>query len=152
MSDREERGKFYDMVACGNAPAREWLILFHDYCHEIDDVIDENDWDNERVLGVFIAANTLYSHPFYCAHHKVLGPCILIATSVYVDSNKWEKDPAKWKKWWAEVMRHSGNEVIFAVANICGGWKHLRYVTAPLYASCYVYHADKYGTPDSPKT
>lgn len=142
-----ERNQFYETVACGNRLAYDFLTLFHGYMHEIDDIIDESDWTPERVLACFASACRVYSHPFYSANRKALSPSILVATSVYHDSNQWEKDPALWKRWFADVMRHSGNQVIFTVAHLCGGWKHMQGLTKPLMAASYVYHADKYGTP-----
>lgn len=143
----DERRKFYATVANGNLSANDWLCQWHDYCHEIDDVIDTPDYAPERVLGLFERANALYTHPFYQLHRAKLSTMILVATSLYSDSNKWEKDAALWKRWWAEVMRHCGNEAIFAVAQICGGYTHMKGLTAPMLAMCYVYHKDKYGTP-----
>lgn len=151
QSFTEQRCQFYGTVAHGNAGAHEWLCLWHDYCHEIDDIIDIPDWSAERVIAVFERANALYTHAFYQTHRLALSPMILVATSLYNDANKWEQDPQLWKRWWAEVMRHCGNEVIFAVAQICGGYQHLKSITAPMLAMCYVYHKDKYGTPDAPK-
>jgi hypothetical protein len=147
----KERARFYQLVANGNTAGLDFLTRFHAYMHEIDDIIDERDWNNERVLKCFASACLLYSHPFYSANRHRLGTAILVATSLYNDANKWERDPALWKRWWADVMRHAGNEVIFAVAQICGGWGHLKSLTAPMMAMSYIYHADKYGTPANPK-
>lgn len=147
----EERNKFYRTVSCGNAIAYEFLVQFHEYCHEVDDIIDLPDWSPERVLNCFALACRLYSHPFYTQHRKAIGPAILVATSLYQDANKWEQDPALWKQWWADVLRHAGNQVTFTIAQLCGGWTHMKGLTAPLMASSYIYHADKYGTPGNPK-
>lgn len=147
MSFSEERSAFYRTVANGNELAREWLCLFHDYCHELDDVIDIPDWSPARVLAVFERANLIYTHPFYAAYRAQLTPAIQVATAIYSDANHWEKEPDLWKKQWADVMRHSGNEVIFSVAFITGGYAHLKSITRPMLAMCYIYHKDKYGVP-----
>lgn len=147
QSFKEERSAFYRTIANGDAAAHDFLCQWHDYCHEIDDIIDTPDWSSERLLKLFEFANRVYTHPFYALHRKVLSPVVLVATSLYADSNAWEKDDQLWKRWWADVLRHCGNEVIFTVAQICGGYFHVRSITAPLMAMCYIYHKDKHGTP-----
>lgn len=150
MSDatfKEERARFYRLAACGNELAMDFLCQWHDYCHEIDDVIDTPDYTPARLLALLEFANRLYSHAFYAQHRQVLSPVILVATSIYADSNKWEQDEQLWKRWWAEVLRHCGNEVTYTVAQLCGGYMHVRQITAPLMAMSFIYHKDKYGLP-----
>jgi len=143
---------FFSKVSNGDRLAADFLCRFMAYCHGVDDVIDESKWDAETLLALLVQASEVYSHEFYRMHVGRLQTPILTATSVYADSIKWEKDPALWKREWAEVTRHAGNEVILAVALICGGFAHLRDVSAPLYATCFVYHKDRYGTPTEPRT
>ena len=139
---------FLKLAANGDELAWDWLKLFHLYCHETDDVIDNETWDAESLCRVFILACKCYSHDFYRFNvHRLQLPCLL-ATSTYADSVKWEKsDQPLWKRIWSDVTRHSGNGPILAVSMITGGWAHLRSVEAPLLASCYCYHRERYSTP-----
>lgn len=142
--DSPQIAEFLRFAANGNGAGAEWLHLWHRYNHAVDDVIDENLWDAETLLRLLVQACECYSHHFYVAHLDQLQTPALLATRTYGDSVDWEKG-ALWKRHFAEVMRHAGNEVICAVALICGGFEHLTKVSAPLMASCAIYHADKYG-------
>jgi hypothetical protein len=141
----------YHQIANGDAAAENFLWLWGCYLRAVDDVIDENKWDPESILDVLILANSFYSHPFYVQNCRTLQLVVMMATNWWADSVKWEKAPEQWKKDWADVLRHSGNEVIIAVAIICGGWTHGRKFSAPLLGMCYVYHADKHGVPGNPE-
>jgi hypothetical protein len=140
-------GRFYMKVANGNVSAAQFIWMFHTWCHEIDDIIDDGKWDALSINTVLLGAAGLYAHPFYIEHWAALQSQIIIATSVYADSNLWEKDPALWKRQWAEVLRHSGLHINFTIAMICGGWEHLRGLGSAQLAMAYIYHADKHGVP-----
>lgn len=143
----EQVNDFLRFAANGDAVASDWLTLWHRYNHAVDDVIDNATWDFESLLALFVTACMCYSHPFYALNRLALQMPVLLATRTYGDSVKWERDPALWKRQFAEVTRHAGNDVICAVAMLTGGWEHLTKVSAPLLASCFVYHADLYGRP-----
>jgi len=138
---------FFAQVANGNPLAEDWLCRYYDFAHAVDDVIDLERWDPESVLAVLVQASEVYAHPFYVLHGLRLQLPIITSTDTYLDSVHWEKAPELWKRQWAEVMRHAGNEVIMAVGMICGGWETVRKLSAPWMASCFIYHADRYGVP-----
>jgi len=139
------------IIANGVAGAEDFLRLWGCYLRAVDDVCDEQKWEPENILRVLMMACQFYSHPFYVRHVAKLQMPVLIATNLWTDSVRWEKEPEPWKRQWADVLRHSGNEVILAVAMICGGWEGMRRISAPLMAMCYVYHADKHGVPGTPE-
>lgn len=144
----EKVNRFLRLVAANDEGGFEFLKLWHQICHTTDDVIDENKWDAESLLEVFMLASTVYSTPFYRQNSARLQLPCLTATGVYQLSVKWEKpNEPLWHRIWADVLRHSGNDVMFAVALICGGYDHLMKICGPLYASCFVYHRDRYSTP-----
>lgn len=136
-----------NVIACGNVEARSVLESWWEFCHAVDDVIDEQQWNADSILNAFALGLGFYSHPFYRRYALVLQMPVLLATNFYADSVVWEKEPVLWKRQWADVLRHAGNELIVAVAIIVGGFDHAQKISRALLASCYVYHADKYGTP-----
>lgn len=139
---------FFTMVARGDHDAERFLALWGAYCHDVDDVIDENLWDAEHIVSVLALAVTFYSDPYYVRNVALLRMPVLMATAVFADSCIWEqKEQPLWKRQFADVMRHSGNEVINCVAFIQGGYDHMQQVSLPLMATCYIYHKDKYGLP-----
>lgn len=143
----EELRRWFTHIANGNPSGGAWLSLYHDWCHEVDDVIDLPDWSPETLLKVLVRACEVYSHPFYVKNCKHLQGVCILATAEYSDSINWERAPELFKRQWAEVMRHAGNHVIYTVALLCGGYEHLLNFSGPWRAMCYVYHKDKYGTP-----
>lgn len=138
---------FMSVIARGNPGAHELLKVWWEFCHAVDDVIDESQWNAEALLNVQAIGIGFYSHPFYLRYVSALQMPALIATNFYEDSVKWEREPILWKRQWADVLRHAGNDVIVAVAYIVGGYEHMQAISRALLASCYVYHADRYGVP-----
>lgn len=143
--------KYHDKVCAefcrGNATALEWVGMWHNYVHEIDDIVDEDDWRPERLLKCLIMANDLYSHTFYIQFKDRLQIPILCSTNTYRTSVQWERSPELWKRQWADVLRHCGGLVHETVAVIVGGYENLQSMSAPLLAGCYIAHKDKYGLP-----
>lgn len=142
-----ETVSFLDVIAKGNPEATELLKAGWRFCHAVDDVIDEAQWNADAILNTSALGIAFYSHPFYRRNIAALRMPVLIATSWYEDSVNWEKAPELWKRRWADVLRHAWNGVIMAVAYLVGGYEHMQAVSRPLLASCYVYHADRYGVP-----
>lgn len=131
----------------GNALALDFIVKWHHYCHEIDDIVDLPDWSQARVLNCLDFCHELHSHPYYRLHHQRLEVVIALATRWWLTSVEWEHDPVSWKRKWADVLRHSGNLLLEAVAFQCGGWNNLCEISRPLLGACYVYHHDKHGDP-----
>lgn len=137
---------FLRHAANGNPAGAEFLALWHRLNHEVDDVVDEGKWDSDSILEVLMLACMVYSSAFYRQHAERLSAVVLVATNTWLDSCKWEKDPALWKRRFAEVMRHAGNDVVYTVAMITGGWEHLRKISAPTMAASYIHQKDKHGS------
>jgi len=115
------------------------------YCHEIDDIIDGDRVGPELILGTFALAIELYSHPFYIKHLAGLRQVARNITSTYADTVAWEQGPADWQRKWAEHHRHCSNEMVQAVAMICGGYEHARAIMPELRAMAYHEHHDREG-------
>jgi hypothetical protein len=143
----QAKGKLRDLLgsfANGNQLATDWLCIYYEWTHEVDDIIDEDDWDPEKLLKAFLRACEVYSHPFYVLNSQHLqGICILV-TAEYADSIKWERAPELFKRQWADVMRHTSNNVFYTVALLTGGYEHLRKIANSWRAVCYVQHKDKH--------
>jgi hypothetical protein len=119
--------EFCREVCLGNSDAMDFCNSWFIYCHAIDDLIDDNERPKpERLLEVFIQANVLFSCAFYVAFHVSLQPIVLLITNAYADSVAWEASPEPHRRAIADVIRCCGNDMFFAVAMICGGWKHAR--------------------------
>jgi hypothetical protein len=120
--------EMYDFACKGNAEAVDFLkravVLFH----AGDDLIDERT-EAEFKIGVLMAARELYGHPFFLKHSQALHAAIRTCVSTWADSVAWERSSDPDKVNWADHARHAGVDLIFVVADICGGWGHRRAVS-----------------------
>lgn len=115
----------------GNQQAIEFCNIFYRYVHAIDDLIDLKEdgrptMSNEDILAIFADAALLYNCPFFYQNRQHLFPLIISVTNQYADSVSWERSPVNRRRAIADVLRCCGDEVLFLVAMICGGWRHMR--------------------------
>jgi len=131
--------------AClGQPDAMDFLTLWSDYVHGIDDLIDEVT-EPEFRIGLFAQALNLYNHPFYLKHRERLYPVILSCTNLYADSVAWEKSDDEWRRQFSDWARHGGAEMVLAVAGIVGGYRHMRSISLELRTVNYQEHHDEKG-------
>lgn len=134
----------------GNAEAADWLAQWQAYVHAIDDQVDGDVSGPDRaehLLRTFIGASELYTHPFFVRHAQQLQVLDAVVTNAYADAVAFERDPAEWKRQWADHYRHVGSEMALAVAYLCGGYAHMRAVSADLRSICHWKHHDRHGKP-----
>lgn len=125
------------MLANGNASAAEFLCLWALYCHAIDDVVDGDTKDAEGVIRSFTLAPLVFGHPFYIENISALRVVTLLVSNMYADGEAWKSADEHWRRQFADSYRHAGNEMVFAVALICGGYEHLRSVSEMQRTICY---------------
>lgn len=130
--------ELYDTACQGNPDALAFLIAFHGYCHQIDDLIDgETAYNPENLLKVLMTANALYSTPFYLQHAWRLQAVVASITNTYADSVAWENSDEKWKSGVADVIRQCGNDMVLVVAFIVGGYNNMRAISLKLREFAY---------------
>lgn len=113
-------------TACnGNHDALTWLNTFHELAHLADDLVDEV--FSAEGLGRLLVTNiALCSLPFWFAWHAELRPILNQTCSNWLDSVELERRPQAWAREYANTLRLCGNDLVIAVARICGGWEHSR--------------------------
>jgi hypothetical protein len=131
-------------ISKGNAEAVDFLTRWGAYVHGIDDLIDEVS-DNEFKISLFARAIEIYTHPFFLKNIIALRQVALHANNLYADSVACEKSEVKWEKDFADWARHSPTEMVLAVANIAGGYDHMRAVSMEMRKLCYNEHHDDKG-------
>ncbi len=137
-----------ERICVGNPSAMDFLANhWSPYCHEIDDIVDGDRPEARDLLKTFARAAMLYSHPFYLANWQALRAVVLNVTVSYADSVAWERSPTGWQRDWADHQRHSGMEMVVAVAAICGGHEHAFNVSQEQRVLCHVDHHDRKGLP-----
>ena len=115
--------------ACrGNAEAVDFVNRAWWYFHAIDDLVDEANLPAEFKVKVMIAGQELFTHIYFARNAVALNAILRNIASTYMDSVAWEKSADADKSQYAEVWRHVGLELLFVVADLCGGWEHRRAV------------------------
>lgn len=125
-------------VCNGNQEAYEFLCLWARWCHEIDDIIDGDRKGAEAIIATFALAPVVLSHSFYIRHLLALRSVVMLVINMYADSVSWEFGHEQWKRDLANCYRHAGNEMVFAVAQLCGGYEHVRTVSQEQRQICYL--------------
>lgn len=117
-----------DHACKGDAAAVDFVKQTWSVFHAVDDLFDENT-ENEFKAKLLVHAMGLYAHPFFVRNAHALNAVIRTCASTYLDSLAWEKSEDPDQRAWADAARHVGLELLFAVADICGGWEHRRAVS-----------------------
>ncbi len=133
--------KLIERVCCKDPEAMDFLANhWAPYCHAVDDCVDDPQNTHEQLLATFARAIMLYSHPFYVRNLLALRQVALNITHVYAQTVAWEKSELGWQRIWADHHRHVSNEMVVAVATICGGYVHARTVVPELRVMAYAEH------------
>jgi hypothetical protein len=128
MSEHDLEAEMIEHACKGDAAAMDFVHAAWALFHAVDDLIDEQT-ESEFRVKLLVSAMSLYAHPFFVRHAHALNAIIRNCASTYMDSVAWEKSEDADKRAWADVARHCGLELLFAVADICGGWEHRRAVS-----------------------
>jgi hypothetical protein len=123
-------------AALGNVDALVFLLSWNSYIHAVDDLVDEA-MTPDLLLDCLMQANALYATPFWIANSARLAGIIALVANAYADSLKFEHGPEDWKRRHADVLRQAGNEMVIAVAQIVGGWRHARSISLRVREQAY---------------
>lgn len=138
------------MLCKGDQEAMIFNDMWYRYCHAIDDLIDTMEdgrpmMNAEQMLEIFALAAMLYNSPFFVRHRDMLFPIVLQVTSAFADSVAWERSPIKHRRTISNVLSACGDELYFTVALICGGWSHMRSISATIRERDYCAQHDANG-------
>lgn len=119
-------------AANGNEAAADFLIAFVAFCHLLDDVVDKDQpVDDKRLARESLALiDALLLNPFVRDNAAVLWPLITVGFSAWLDSNEWERSDDVAKRRDADVVKGVYHEVVWLTARLCGGYEHMRAVSA----------------------
>lgn len=128
--------------------AARFISAYNEYAHAIDDIIDEKIVDPEFILKTFKLAAQIYTSNFYLRNYLFLYPAILLAHNMYSDSVILERSNEDWKRREADVLRHSGNEILLAVVSLlCKNHEEFREISLLTRERAYKLHHDDKGEP-----
>lgn len=140
-------------ICNGNEEAFDWMQIGRIYCHEIDDLIDEDtklehDVARKLVAGAHACrigaiALDLYTHPFFLKNMATLKEAMMTNTLNYADSVATEESQVEWQRQFSDWARHGWVQVCLTVARICGGFDHAKSLSMELRTMSYVDHHDQ---------
>lgn len=115
--------KDVNKVTGGNVEANECLAKWAACLRAVDDIIDNQTYDADRILTALALNIQFCSDPFYRRHVQRLQIPALVATGIWEVSVNWEQSHKDWRKQWADVLRHADVIFLGAVCLICRGWE-----------------------------
>jgi hypothetical protein len=120
------------IVACGNKDAEAFVLSFVAFCHMLDDIVDgDKPVDDMRLVRESLALiDEMMLNPWVNANRIFLWPSIVGCFNAWIDANKWERDGTPVQQRDADVVKGIYHETVFLVARLCGGFDHMRFVTA----------------------
>lgn len=113
------------MAANGNADAEAFLCSWVAHCRMMDDAFDrDRPVTDERMGEVFTGLmSELSGSQFYQVHKPMLFALMVVSINAWIDANK--RSGAE-----RAVLAGMYHEVVYLVAFIVGGWRHLRHVSS----------------------
>ena len=102
-----------------------FIQLYVDYCHRIDDLIDEK-FEAEALLKCLYLASLIYSSDYFSRNRSFLLPIEHHIINTYADSVKWEKESDTNKTKYVDMLRHCGLDMILKIVQLEFGWDILR--------------------------
>jgi hypothetical protein len=119
--------------------AVEFVKLYAEYIHAVDDIIDEGK-NPKLILDTFNLATALFSSPFWHKHKDQLLIVDFLINNQYADVVSWEKSNDKWKRREAKALSHVGYNMLFAVIIVVAGRNKLREVSEKFRAWAHYKH------------
>ncbi len=124
--------------------AKLMLKTYCNYCHDVDDIIDEKKIDSEHVLKTQAMMSDILNSDFWVKNAHFLYIVEALINNDYADSNilmNKPKDSPEYQQ--GDVLRCSGNLMIFAVILLTKGRDALRKVSLAIREASYKAHHDK---------
>lgn len=114
MTRKEELQKKLQDLFKSRLVAFEFVCLYLDYCHMVDDLVDEG--KNIDLVNKTIAmASRVFNTTYWKQHGHALILVDRIIHNKYFDCVKWEHSNEEWKQSHARVLNHCGYDMLFAV-------------------------------------
>lgn len=133
-------------AANGNAEAQAFLVAWLRWIHLIDDITD-GDLPPQHTVRVARWSCDLFCCPFFQRYSQCLMPSIQLMACAFEDSLDLASSPYPHERTIADVIRHTGGDMIRLVAFITGGYELMRTISVPLRKICYADHHAADGTP-----
>lgn len=111
--------------------------------HLIDDVVDEPK-DIRRTTEAFSLARMIWSSPLYLKWKTALDVVDELANDAYECSEIWKDSTEEWKRVHADVLRHQGYNIFFAIIYLECGRNALKEVSQHFREYSHYKHLEDY--------
>lgn len=112
----------------GHKDARDFVFMYCQYVHAIDDCVDEERSTEQTARTIKLAA-LVFNSAYWNKWKQTLYVLERVIYCNYFDSVEWEKSNEAWKRRDAKVLNQSGYLMIFAVILIELGEDKLKEVS-----------------------
>ena len=107
------KGELFELLK-ERKDALDFLKYYIDYCHMIDDLVDE-DKNIELVRQTSKQAAIVFNCPYWKQWGANLYLVDRITHNTYFDSVVWEKSEEEWKRRDARALNHCAYNMLFAI-------------------------------------
>lgn len=131
-------------ILCPFPEAVEFAVAYRNYIHSIDDLVDEVQRpSSEQLLKVFSESAICFSLPFWQQYKSALIVTEQLINNTYADSVDWETSSDLMKQQDANVLRHCGLDMFFAVILLTAGREKLREISSDFRFQCHQLQTSK---------
>jgi hypothetical protein len=118
------------LITKGNREAALWLVDYDAFCGLMDDIIDEGEVSQSRLVQETLNLLGDLSNPGWARENAPrLFPLIVAAANTWLDSNKLALEVDARKRLASDVLKSQYTEMERFVAFLCGGFEHMRAVS-----------------------
>lgn len=132
MSTRNHLLRIYREAALDDVAAVAFLMAWHDWCHRVDDHIDEKQ-DHASIVDRAMEQTTFMSCPYFLSHARELGLIQSLILDCYRQSVAIERGTEPGLVPLGDVLRLSGNLMVVAVAYLKAGPNHMKNISNQLW-------------------
>lgn len=128
---REERNRRLMDWFANNKDAVVCMVLISNIVEIWDDLIDARESVSDTQINTAFLQTLidLPSNPFWKQYQPLLNPIIMVSVNAWMDANDAQKSDEQWKRRMAFYLRNASMELVLYIAQLTGGWQHLRNVS-----------------------
>lgn len=118
------------IIAKGNREAALWLMDYDAFCGLLDDIIDEGEVNESRLVRETLNLLGNLCNPGWTRENAPrLYPLIVAAANTWQDSNALAVQTDERKRLASDVLKSQYTEMERFVAFLCGGYDHMRAIS-----------------------
>lgn len=135
----EDSDELYDLIACGNHAAAEFVSNIAGWVRLADDIADGDAEDPVEAVAELLVRVIAGQggNPFFLEHRAALTTPIINGVVAWRMSEKWRHSDMRKTRMFAFVLREAVEQAAWTTALICGGWDHACHVADKMHEICH---------------